>query len=157
MNNYRDDLKIDPLDLDTACVRQPVLFDMYAQALTPLYKLRDEIKLMIEQTGAKLDGVIREAYSAEGKKITESMVQNEIVRNLEYSNLQQKYIDVCSEVKEHEVIRDAFQQRKDMLKLLVELYISGYWASVTPKVVKQAGTDNLKERLEKKIARDKNG
>lgn len=153
---YREDLKIDQHDLDTACLRQPVLFDQYAQALTPLYKLRDEIKFQMEQTSARLDGLIRESASAEGKKITEVMIQNEITRNLEYGNLQQKYINVCAEVKEMEVIRDAFSQRKDMLKLLVELFIAGYWSTVNPKVIHKQGVESLKDKLEKKMKEDKN-
>ena len=152
---YREDLKIDQSELDECCLRQPVLFDHYTQNLTSLYKYRDEVKLAVEQMSARLDGIIREAASAEGKKLTEAMVQNEITRNLQYADLQQKYVNICSNVKEAEVVRDAFQQRRDMLKLLVELYIAGYWASVETKVVKKQGTENIKERLQKKMAEDK--
>ena len=152
---YREDLKIDQSELDECCLRQPVLFDHYTQKLSSLYKYRDEVKLAVEQMSARLDGIIREAASAEGKKLTEAMVQNEITRNLQYADLQQKYVNICSDVKEAEVIRDAFQQRRDMLKLLVELYIAGYWASVETKVVKKQGTENIKERLQKKMAEDK--
>ena len=152
---YREDLKIAQSELDECCLRQPVLFDHYTQKLSSLYKYRDEVKLAVEQMSARLDGIIREAASAEGKKLTEAMVQNEITRNLQYADLQQKYVNICSDVKEAEVIRDAFQQRRDMLKLLVELYIAGYWASVETKVVKKQGTENIKERLQKKMAEDK--
>ena len=152
---YREDLKIDQSELDECCLRQPVLFDHYTQKLSSLYKYRDEVKLAVEQTSARLDGIIREAASAEGKKLTEAMVQNEITRNLQYADLQQKYIDACAKVKEAEIIREDFQQRRDMLKLLAELYIAGYWSTVTPKVVKQRGTENIKERLQKKMAEDK--
>ena len=152
---YREDLKIDQSELDECCLRQPVLFDHYTQKLSSLYKYRDEVKLAVEQMSARLDGIIREAASAEGKKLTEAMVQNEITRNLQYADLPQKYANICSDVKEAEVIRDAFQQRRDMLKLLVELYIAGYWASVETKVVKKQGTENIKERLQKKMAEDK--
>ena len=152
---YREDLKIDQHELDECCLRQPVLFDNYVQNLSSLCKNRDEIKLAVEQTSARLDGIIREAASAEGKKLTENMIQNEITRNLQYADLQQKYIDICAKVKEAEIIREDFQQRRDMLKLLVELYIAGYWASVETKVVKKQGTENIKERLQKKMAEDK--
>ena len=152
---YREDLKIDQSELDECCLRQPVLFDHYTQKLSSLYKYRDEVKLAVEQMSARLDGIIREAASAEGKKLTEAMVQNEITRNLQYADLQQKYVNICSNVKEAEVVRDAFQQRRDMLKLLVELYIAGYWASVETKVVKRQGTESIKERLQKKMAEDK--
>ena len=153
---YKKDLEIDQHDLDTCCLRQPVLFDIYAQNLTPLYKLRDEIKLEIERFSAKLDGIIRESASAEGKKITENMVQNEIIRNAQYADLQQKFINICAEIKESEVIRDAFSQRKDMLRLLVELYNGQYWATVNPKVIHKQGVESLKDKLEKKIKQDKN-
>ena len=152
---YREDLKIDQSELDECCLRQPVLFDHYTQKLSSLYKYRDEVKLAVEQMSARLDGIIREAASAEGKKLTEAMVQNEITRNLQYADLQQKYIDICAKVKEAEIIREDFQQRRDMLKLLVELYIAGYWASVETKVVKRQGTESIKERLQKKMAEDK--
>src|SRR4030066_2252389 len=152
---YREDLKIDQSELDECCLRQPVLFDHYTQNLTSFYKYRDEVKLAVEQIYARLDGIIREAASAEGKKLTENMIQNEITRNLQYADLQQKYIDICAKVKEAEIIREDFQQRRDMLKLLVELYIAGYWSTATPKVVKQRGTENIKERLQKKMAEDK--
>src|SRR3990167_5716344 len=152
---YREDLKIDQSELDECCLRQPILFDHYVQDLASFCKNRDEIKVAMERFSANLDGVIREAESAEGKKITETMIQNEITRNLQYADLQQKYIDACAKVKEAEIIREDFQQRKDMLKLLVELYISGYWSTITPKVVKKQGTENIKERLQKKMAEDK--
>lgn len=155
MKEYRVDLEIDQNDLDTACLKQPVLFDMYAQNVAVLSKKRDELKLMIEQEGARLDGILREAASAEGKKITEIMVQNEIVRNKQYADLQQKYLNLCSEVKEAEIVRDAFNQRKDMLKLLVELFISGYWSSTETKLVKDQRVGALKEKLEEKMKQDK--
>lgn len=152
---YKEDLKIDEHNLDEECLKQPVLFEMYSQKLTPLYKLRDSIKLETEQFSAKLDGVVRESASAEGKKLTEAMVQNEIARNSQYMDLQQKYLKVCAEIKENEVIRDAFQQRRDMLKLLVELYISGYWSTIEPKILKQNRTETIKEKLKEKMLEDR--
>ncbi len=153
--SYKEDLKIDEHNLDEECLKQPVLFEMYTQRLTPMYKLRDELKLEVERFAAKLDGVIRESASAEGKKITEAMVQNEIIRNPQYNDLQQKYLNNNTEIKEGEVIREAFQQRKDMLRLLVELYNGQYWSTVNPKVIKQQGAESIKSRLENKISEDK--
>ena len=151
---YKEDLKIDPNDLDTCCLKQPVLFEIYTQKLTPLYKLRDELKLEVERFAAKLDGVIRESASAEGKKITETMIQNEIIRNPQYADLQAKFVKVCAEIKEGEVIRDSFQQRRDMLKILAELYISGYWSTVEPKILKQKSNESLRNKLEEKISEE---
>jgi len=155
LEEYRNDLKIEEHNLDEECLKQPFLFEKYAQRLVPIYKLRDELKIEIEKFGAKLDGVIREAASAEGKKVTEAIVQNEIARNVQYQDLQQKYINVCAETKEAEIIKEAFQQKRDMLKILTELYIGQYWSTVTPKIIKQQGTESIKERLQKKMAEDK--
>jgi len=156
MKEYKIDLQIDRENLDEECIRQPVLFDQYAQLLIPLYRERDNLKLLVEQLSAQLDGIIRESASAEGKKLTEAKIQGEIITNPQYQNLQQKYINLCTEVKEKEYIRDAFQQKKDMLKLLVELYISGYWANVTPKVVKNISNNVLEERLKEKMINEQN-
>lgn len=155
MEDYRKDLTIDRDNLDEDCIRQPVLYDTYAQLLVPLYKERDTIKLGIEQLSAQLDGIIRESASAEGKKLTEAKIQGEIIINPQYQNLQIKYINICTEVKEKEAIRDAFQQRKDMLKLLVELFISGYWANVQPRVIKNIANSSLEEKLKEKMMKER--
>lgn len=158
---YREDLKIDPNDLDNACIQQPVLFDIYSQHLVALTKFRDELRLSLDQTSARLDGIIREAASAEGKKLTEAMVQNEITRNLQYGDLQHKYLNACVEVEEMKAIKDAFLQRRDMLKLLTEQYISGYWGTVETKIVnskaKERFVENIKERLKDIMAEEKKG
>lgn len=152
---YREDLKIDANDLDNACLQQPMLFDIYAQKVVSLCKLKEELDLEIKNLSAKLDGVIREAASAEGKKITEAMIQNEIIRNIQYADLQYKYLNIYAEVEEAKVVKEAFQQRRDMLRLLTELYISGYWGSVETKVVKQRATESIKDRLKEKMLEEK--
>lgn len=155
MKEYKMDLEIDKNDLDNACLQQPMLFDIYAQKVVSLCKLKEELELEIKNLSAKLDGVIREAASAEGKKITEAMIQNEIIRNIQYADLQYKYLNIYAEVEEAKVIKEAFQQRKDMLRLLTELYISGYWGSVETKVVKQQATESIKDRLKEKMLEEK--
>ena len=154
MEDYKKDLQIDEYNLDQECLKQPFLFENYSQKLVPLYKLRDNLKLSIEQTGARLDGIIRESASAEGKKITEATIQNEILRNPQYNDLQQKYINICAEIKEMEIIKEAFQQKRDVLKLLTELYIGQYWSTVEPKVLKQSKTESLRNKLEEKISEE---
>ncbi len=152
---YKDDLRIDEHNLDEECLRQPVLFEMYSQKLTPLYKLRDELKFEMEVFRAKLDGIIREEASAEGKKITEATILNEISRNVQLIDFQTKYLNICTEIKEGEVIRDAFLQRKEILKLLVELFVSQYWSSIETPIIRNKKSDILKNKLEQKIKEDK--
>ncbi len=155
-NNYKKELEIDINDLDSCCVNQPVLFDMYSQKLIPLYKKRDEIKLLMDQTYAKLDGIIRESASAEGKKLTEVKIANEININPQYNDLQIKYLNICNEIKSLEIIKEAFQQRKDMLRLLTELYIAGYWSSVEVKGnMKERKINSIAEKLSEKMKEGK--
>lgn len=155
MKAYKADLEIDVNDMDTCCLKQPFLYECYSQKVVPLYKLKDELKLEIEKFTAKMDIILRESYSAEGKKATENMIQNQIINNPQYVDLQQKYINTCAELKEAEIIKEAFQQRRDMLKLLTEQYISGYWSTVTPKVIKQQATESLKDKLKEKMLEEK--
>jgi len=155
LNNYKKDLSIDIHNLDEECIKQPFLYEMYAQKLPPLYKFRDELKFEIDTTKAKLDGVIREGYAAKGVKTTEGKIQNEIVSNPQVIDLEIKYINICAEIKEHEAIRDAFQQKRDMLKLLTEQYIAGYWSSIEPKVLKENRVDALKNKLTEKMLEEK--
>lgn len=155
MNDYRKDLQIDRDSLDEECIRQPVLFDYHAQQLVPLYKERDNLKLAIEQLSAQLDGIIRESASAEGKKLTEAKIQSEIINNSQYQNLNIKYINICTDTKEREAIRDAFQQKRDMIKLLVELYIAGYWQTTEPLVNKNKRLNAMEEKLAEKMREDR--
>lgn len=155
MSNYKADLEIDINNLDEACVKQPILFDMYSQDLIPLYKERDNLKLFTDQTYARLDGMFREAYSANGVKITEAKIQNEIKNNAEYVNMQKKFIELSTEIHEKESVKQAFMQRKDMLKLLTEQYISGYWSTVETKVVKNRVNEAIKNKVANKLKEDR--
>lgn len=120
MENYKEDLKIDPDDLDLCCVKQPALFDKYAQKLVSLCKKRDEIKLTMEITYAKLDGIIKESINIGSKKVKGTQIKDEININPQYVSLQEKYRSICYEVKECEAIKEAFIQRFSMLKILTD-------------------------------------
>lgn len=155
MDDYKKDLQIDRNNLDEECIRQPVLFDIHAQDLIPLYKERDTLELQIELLSAQLDGVIRESASVESKKLTEPKIKNEIMNNEQYQKLNNKYLLLCASVKSKEAIRDAFQQRRDMLKLLVELYIAGYWQTTEPSVNKIKRLNAIEEKLVEKMREDR--
>jgi len=54
-----------------------------------------------------------------------------------------------------EIIKEAFRQRKDMLRHIVELYIAGYWAHAETPLIRDKRSESLKNLLEQKIKEEK--
>lgn len=155
-NDYKNDLKIDQYNLDEEVIKQPVLFDLHTSELTILYAQRDTLKLDIERIYARLDVALRNLAVEEGKKLTETALESQIINNKEYQLTQDKFNIIVAKIKETEAIKEAFSQKRDSLKLLVDLFTSGYWQTVSPKVLKQKRVESIKEKIAelKKITKE---
>ena len=84
MEDYRKNLLIDRDNLDEEVIKQPTLFDHYAQALLPLNKERDNLKLgneqLSDQTGYSIQYLSRKfhLYFFESQPILPSIDQSNI-------------------------------------------------------------------------------
>jgi hypothetical protein len=72
-------------------------------------------KTEMDERTAKIDAMVRESLTAEGKKATEKMVEQGIIGNLEYQKMQRQLIRLRTEREMLKALKEAWHMRKDML------------------------------------------
>lgn len=122
--NLQEELTVDEAGINDQLANQPALFAFYAV-------LYAQAKQEIEKYEALYISTLREHYSDKGVKISETRLKAELALDESYNTLKEKEL-VLKEVKE------AFQQRKDMLiSLASNLRAEGdAWLSRTIKETK---------------------
>lgn len=144
--SYKDDLSIDKYILDEEWQEQPKKFAEWAEKEVEASFIRDKAKERLDLVKAELDSRIRsEPFKYGIDKVTESSIQNTILRQQLYMEASEALIVATRDVKILNVAREAFDHRKKALEKMTDLFLSNYWA------------DKGGERLEKavdKIDRD---
>lgn len=150
MNNFKgvnmkyfEDLKIDINNLDKVVIEQPTLnmqyHELFAEKLDELNEQKRKVK--IEDT--ELKELYAQLYlfnKKTGEKISENMNESMILVNDEYKLKQKKYFDSIKKMNDIEkefnildgVIK-SFQQRKNSIEKVIELFIYGYNSSINIK------------------------
>ena len=123
-------LKIDRDALDEESIVQPNNFYHASEGHVTALSRRDRLKHDLEVTVAELDKDVREAMVSEGEKVTEAQVKAQITREGDYHKAQRSYLNACLEADRWEALRNAYRQRADMLKGLIQLYQAGYFGEV---------------------------
>ncbi len=129
--SLKDDLKIDRDALDTESIEQPSRFFHASEGHVFAISRRDHQKQKLEIEIAELDKDVRDAMVAEGEKITEMQVKHQITREQDYQRAYSVYLNACLEADKWEALKNAYRQRADMLKGLIQLHQSGYFGEVT--------------------------
>lgn len=135
---YKDDVRINIDELDVELLRQASLFQYWGrQEAQALYE-KDQVEETLSKCKARIELDIRKNQEKYGytDKLTEGAVscllinQQEVVAATEAS-LKSRY-----KARILGIAVKSFEHKKKALEKLVELYISGYWA--TPKVGQEA-------------------
>lgn len=140
--DYAKDIKIDPHNLEEMWLHQPSLMmeynDLYAVAVFE----RDELKVKLEYTTAKLDSEIRKDYKKFdfASKPTESAIKNTIVFQKQYVSVVKKMLLAAKQANLMAGVRTSFEHRKKALENLVTLKVTGFYSEPRNK------TKDLKER-----------
>lgn len=129
--DLRDGLRIDRNSLDEECITQPHSFFHACEGFVLSSALRDKRKYDLEVVVADLDKDVREAMAAEGERITEALVKAQIFREQDHHRAQINYLSACREAERWEALKNAYRQRADMLRSLVQLHQSGYFGEIT--------------------------
>lgn len=145
--DYNTDLEIDKFNLDTCIIKQPILYERYSTLYVEAVEIRDRLKLKLEETYAIIDKEIRQKYILSGMKITEKAIENEIIVDSDYKKAMDKYMSAKKDAETFGVLKESFGQRKDMLKLLVELHITNYYSSLEDQQQKSFTRDAIKKEL----------
>ena len=146
--NYKEDLAIDPDKLDEEWLRQPQLYQKYAEELENAERVKVEEKQRFEVVQAELDRDIRDdpQQFSVGEKMTEAVVKNTILLQEKYKNAQEKYNEAVHNVNILRVAVESFDQKKKSLENLVTLYIGKYFAGPKEPRILEGGKRLLDEK-----------
>lgn len=149
IKNYKDHLKIDKYALDEEVIKQPSLYAFYAEQYPLALERRDLTKLHMEELYAELDGIIRTGAASSGAKITEKAIEQKILLDKDYADIQREYIVAVAEANNMGIIKMAFEHRKDCIEMLIKLYLSGYFSEVE---IRSQEASSKEDEIEKRIA-----
>lgn len=125
LDGFRDRLMVDKYSLDQELIEQPSLFyDIGAKHERAVAK-QEEAQAEVSRIEAEVDQEVRDSAP---DKTTETDIKKQVALNERVQVAQEEYRN-CREIASRwKVLREACQQRSYILKELVGLYTSQYWA-----------------------------
>lgn len=150
--NYKDDIEIDPDDLENEWLEQPSLFLHYSEAYAEAAYERDKRKSMMDYKYSKLYAEVKENWSKYFKsKPTEPACKEWVVRQKEFRKAEIDFIKATKNANILLNVKTAFDHRKLALSNLTSLRIGGFYSEPRNK---RRDVDNLrssqKENLRKR-------
>lgn len=142
--DYIQDMKIEPDELDLEWLGQPQLMVKYSAKLAEAKERRDLMKEEVDLMRAECDRDIRKAPEKFGlEKITETAVSNAILTIDDYKDAQEQLRRANYDVNVLQGVVSAIEQRKAALENMVRLLGQNYFAG--PSIPR-----NLQEEMELK-------
>ena len=143
--DYQEDLKIDKNALDEECMKQPSLYEKYSSISADALSDRDVKKLRVEEIRAQIDREIRQKALNSGAKVTEKQIESEVTLDSRLKEVTNEYLEAKKVAETTQIIKESFQQKKDMLKVLADLYISNYFSTVESKNEKDFQKEGIRK------------
>ena len=148
-DQLKTSMKIERDMLDEEIISQPSSFFHASEGCALASSRRDMLKHKLEVTVAELDKDVRDAMTTEGEKITEAQVKAQVAREPDFHAAYKKYLTACLEADRWEALRNAYRQRADMLRSLVQLHQVGYFGEITGSSQRR----DARERLDRQSPR----
>lgn len=142
-------IKIDKNALDDNAVEQPELFFRCAEQLELAISRRDRLKYDLDLLTAKIDCDIRARYEKQEKKFTEKSVSSEVEADVDIIDLKRKLLDAGQDVGKWRALREALEQRRDMLKVEANLYVGNYFTRTSVSATISSVSDMDADRVRK--------
>lgn len=150
--DYIQDMKIEPDELDLELIGQPVLMVKYSAKLSEAKERRDLMKEELDLTRAQCDRDIREEPGKFGlEKITETAVSNIILTLDDFKDAQEQLRRVNYDVNVLQGVVNAIEQRKSALENLVRLLGQNYFAGPSIPRNLQEETELKQKESNKKV------
>jgi hypothetical protein len=121
-------LQISEHTLETNCVHQPTLYFEIAQLVTAARTEKANIKQELKEKEAEVSNDIRHSAATAGERITVGEVNDQVALDRAIVALNRKLLAADEKLGKLEALKESYQQRKDMLRELVQLYMSNYFA-----------------------------
>jgi len=130
--NFKEDLKLDQYALDKCALEQPELYAHWAIQWADAVNDRDRSKDRLTLAKSECDEDIRKRPREFGwiadKSPTEAFISSAISGHPTYIEANEEYMDACHEVNVLSVAKEAFEQRRKMIEVLAQLYMSNYFS-----------------------------
>ncbi|WP_155631128.1 hypothetical protein [Burkholderia cepacia] len=111
----KQDLQVNPNDLDEAVISQAPMFVHYAQQAALARRQWEKCKLAADVMESTLDSAWRKKFVLDGQKATEKMVENAVKSDPRMIAAQTKVIEARALYDIANDAREAYMQRKDMI------------------------------------------
>lgn len=133
MSDFREDLKLDQYNLDKCALTQPELYAEWACKWADAVNERDRLKDRLSVVRSECDAEIRAEPQIFGwdnptKSPTEAFIQSTIPCLKNYIEANEEYLEACHNVNILTVAKEAFEQRRKMIEVLVNLYVNNYFS-----------------------------
>ncbi len=153
-DDYTEHLNIDKNGLDEECLKQPILYEHYSTEWAEAVNKRDRLKQKLDNYKAGLEKKVRRKL-AKKSKVTEKMIENAVLTDKKYQKKVDRYLKAKGKANKLGVRREAFAQKKDMLKILTDLFIGNYYGEVRSSAQVELGREGVKLALRKKKKKKK--
>jgi DNA helicase IV len=117
--------------LDIECKYQASFYDEIARSYSEAISIRDELDEQLTRVEAELSLKIRSDAELTGKKLTEKRIEDEITTHKNRIEALNSYLKAKKIASDLFSTMQSFSQRADMIKLLCNLFISGYFGEIT--------------------------
>jgi len=147
ISSIKSRLRINELDLARECVLQPLLYEEVSFKASIARSDVNRYKESMENLRAKLDIDIRtnpEEFGLSGK-VTENSISNTIVNNESFREAKEDYLDALEISGSLDSLLRTVEQRKSMLRDLVQLYIFQYYSSENAKPISNRDVKDVDE------------
>lgn len=148
--DYVSNLIIDKFTLDDECLKQPILYEYYSGLWADASKKQDKAKQKLENFKAELEKKVRLKLAKTKDRVTEKAVENEVLTNTKYQKLCDRHILAKAKANKARGIKDAFAQKKDMIKILTDLFISNYFGEVRTSQAMELSSEAIAKAIRKK-------
>ncbi|MEZ2310850.1 hypothetical protein AB6809_29820 [Paraburkholderia sp. RCC_158] len=115
VGQLKQDLQVNPNDLDDAVISQAPMFVHYAQQAALARRQWEKSKLAAEVTESQLDSAWRKKFLEDGTKVTEKVVENAVKSDPRYIKAHTQVIEARALYDIANDAREAYMQRKDMI------------------------------------------
>jgi hypothetical protein len=123
-------LRIREDELEQDCEEQAVMFYKAARASADAISRRDWAKQALSELESELDAKIRHDAEVAGDRITEGSIKSQIKLERRYQAAAAEVAKLSIEVGKWAALRESYDHRKEMLKLMVRLYLANYFSDI---------------------------
>lgn len=114
-DQFRTDVGFSLADLSGAMVNQASTFAHYGTLCARAAKQVDDCKLLLENAEAKVYRLVRDKYATAGTKVTEAMLEKEVLVHPSVVQIKQALNEARQIESITKIYVEAFRHRKDML------------------------------------------